>query len=481
MGRPSNVAPVIERPGWDTKRASMLAPQESLLFWRLTVTDRRVAMAHTITDVSRLDEYIAAADRENTRKSYASALRHFEIEWGGFLPATSDSIARYLAEHAATLSINTLKHRLSAISRWHVDHGFSDPTRMPVVRQVLKGIRSLHSAPEKRARPLQLDMLQQVSDWIARGSAIARSQNDRPRLLRLARDHALLLLGFWRGFRADELVNLRIEHVEVTAGEGLVCYLPRSKGDRQFEGRTFRCPALSRLCPVAAYQEWITLSGLTGGPVFRKIDRWGYVAEEGLSPNSLIPLLRDLFSEAGMANPEEFSSHSLRRGFAGWAKSSGWDLKELMEYIGWRDIKSAMRYLDTTEASLKARFEQGLPPVEVSRQAKGTAEMKADAAHEPLPPMAVVRATIALTRFSKASRGLTQAHRLIEQMCLERYSAHRLDKAGTEYELNIPCPNREALDETIYALLDDMHRIADDNQCFLEATIHEPATNSYWD
>lgn len=431
--------------------------------------------------MSRLNEYLDAADRANTRKSYASALRHFEIEWGGFLPATADSIARYLADHAATLSINTLKHRLSAIARWHADQGFSDPTRSPVVRQVLRGIRSVHSVPEKRARPLQLDLLQQVSDWIARGSAVAHSQNDQPRRLRLARDHALLLLGFWRGFRADELVNLRIEHVEVIAGEGLVCYLPRSKGDRQSEGRTFRCPALSRLCPVTAYQSWIALSGLTEGPVFRKIDRWGQVAAEGLAPNSLIPLFRDMFGGAGIANPEEFSSHSLRRGFAGWARTSGWDLKELMEYVGWKDIKSAMRYLDITDAGLKARFEQGLPSIDSASPAEGVTEVNADAAPVPLSRMVIVQVTMVLTRFSKAVRGLTQAHRLIEQVGLERYAMQRLDKAGNKYELNIPCPSREALDETIYALLDDMHRIADDNQCFLEASFHEPATNTYWD
>jgi hypothetical protein len=30
--------------------------------------------------MTRLDKYLDAADRENTRKSYASALRHFEVE-----------------------------------------------------------------------------------------------------------------------------------------------------------------------------------------------------------------------------------------------------------------------------------------------------------------------------------------------------------------------------------------------------------------
>ena len=43
------------------------------------------------------------------------------------------------------------------------------------------------------------------------------------------------------------------------------------------------------------------------------IDRWGHVAKEGLSPNSLIPILRKLFTAAGLNAAQEYSSHSLRR------------------------------------------------------------------------------------------------------------------------------------------------------------------------
>lgn len=87
--------------------------------------------------MSHLAQYINAAERENTRRSYASAVRHFEIEWKGLLPSTADAISRYLADHAATLAINTLRLRLAALSRWHTDQGFADPTKSPLVRQVV--------------------------------------------------------------------------------------------------------------------------------------------------------------------------------------------------------------------------------------------------------------------------------------------------------------------------------------------------------
>jgi integrase len=276
------------------------------------------------------------------------------------LPSTADAISRYLADQAATLAINTLRLRLAALSRWHTDQGFPDPTKSALVRQVLKGIRSVHAAPEKRARPLELAVLQQVDQWLGAAIGNAQQSGDRSALLRHTRNRSLMLLGFWRGFRSDELVNLRVENTEVTPGQGMACYLGSSKGDRQLHGRVFRCPALSRLCPVTAFNVWIDLSDLTEGPVFRKIDRWGHVGNESLHANSLIPLLRSLFSEAGVESPEEYSSHSMRRGFAGWARASGWDIKELMEYVGWKDVKSAMRYLDASDSSLQARFEQGL-------------------------------------------------------------------------------------------------------------------------
>lgn len=52
-------------------------------------------------------------------------------------------------------------------------------------------------------------------------------------------------------------------------------------------------------------------------------------------------MLRKLLVQAGIANAEEFSSHSLRRGFANWARLSGWDIRELMDYVGWGDVKIA--------------------------------------------------------------------------------------------------------------------------------------------
>lgn len=292
-------------------------------------------------------QYIDAATCDNTRRSYRAALRHFEEDWGGLLPATADSITRYLTDHADSLSINTLKQRLAALAKWHNDLGFPDPTKAPLVKTVLRGIRRLHPAVEKQAKPLQLAQLEAVDGWLLQqlmspvcGAALR---------LRYTRDRALLLLGFWRGFRSDELCRLRIEHVTIAPGEGLTLFLPISKGDRHNEGRTCRAPALRALCPVEAVADWLTLSGCTHGPLFPRVDRWGCAAGTAMNPGSINQWLRALLGKAGVPEPARYSSHSLRRGFAGWANANQWDVKTLMEYVGWRDVQSALRYIDSAD------------------------------------------------------------------------------------------------------------------------------------
>ena len=297
--------------------------------------------------MNNVDRYLQAAVRENTRRSYRAAVEHFEVTWGGFLPATAESIARYLADYAGEHSINTLKQRLAALGQWHASQGFADPTKAPLVRQMIKGIRSLHPTQPRQAAPLLLQHLQGAVAHLEREAAHAQHSQDMPGLLRARRDSALLLLGFWKGFRGDELARLRIEHIQAQAGVGLSIYLPQSKADRQALGVHHKAPALKVLCPVQAYLRWLEVAGIAYGPVFRKLDRWGNLGEHALNSNSLIGLLRRIFERSGVP-AALYTGHSLRRGFATWATASGWDLKALMSHVGWKDAKSAMRYIDAS-------------------------------------------------------------------------------------------------------------------------------------
>lgn len=416
-----------------------------------------------------LGTYLEAAKRANTQRSYGNAVRHFEVEAGRLLPATPDQVAQYLADYAESLAVSTLRQRLAALGRWHRDHGFVDPTHTALVRQTIKGIAAIHGEQAKQAAPLALLQMGQVADWLETAIAAAEKRGDAESVLRHTRDRAWLLLGFWRGFRGDELLRVEAQHLKITPGEGMLVFLPRSKGDRENKGRSFPVPALSRWCPVAAMSAWLEVSGLREGPVFRGINRWGQLRDGGLHPNSFIRLMRGLFQQAGLPTPEEFSGHSLRRGFAGWATAQGWDLKSLMHYVGWSDVNSALRYLDA-DPFARLRMEAALP-------APGTVPA--------LPAPAATRTTAVDLRLSikpqrPGARGRSTAMRMIETVLLAPFQAVRTAKDGTAFRLTFTDQD-DALDDTIATLLDELYAIADTHQCELEAQLREINGKRTWD
>lgn len=175
-----------------------------------------------------IDRYLKAARRESTQRRYRQALEHFEGAWGGLLPASTDSVARYFAEHAEQLASATLRTHLAALAQWHLRHGFVDPTKGARVRDVLRGIRAEHPQPVKRAPALQLQALEACIAGL-NGQATSADAAER---LRGCRDQALILLGFWRAFRSDDLCLLQVEHIKVQTGASLEIFLARGKTDR---------------------------------------------------------------------------------------------------------------------------------------------------------------------------------------------------------------------------------------------------------
>ncbi|MCY4044984.1 MAG: site-specific integrase [Cellvibrionales bacterium] len=199
-------------------------------------------------------------------------------------------------------------------------------------------------------------MVKQIDNSL---STLGHQLNNKE-LFQLSRNKVLLLIGFWRSLRSDEICNLTIENIRVNAKEGMEIFIPSSKTDRLNKGRQLQLPALSSLCPIDAYLDWLSVSQLTSGPVFRKIDRWGNISDAPLKPASISIILRRIFDQAGLDEAINFSSHSFRRGFATWANQNNWDLKALMEYVGWKDMKSALKYIDNSHQYAKVKMELGL-------------------------------------------------------------------------------------------------------------------------
>lgn len=418
--------------------------------------------------MDEVSRYVNAGTRDNTRKSYRAAVEHYESTWGGFLPATADSIASYLVHYAPTLALSTLKQRLAGIAAWHNEQGFPDPTKAPHVRKVLRGIAELHPFKEKQAKPLQIEQLQTIDDLIA--ARLSQADFETVNSLKLLRDRALILIGFWRAFRGDELTRIKIENVSVTPGVGMEIFISRSKTDRASQGRTYRAPALKQLCPVTAFIEWVGAAQLTNGPAFPGINQWGHIAERAIHPASVIAIIKEYCQHVELPAAIEFSSHSLRRGFATWATANRWDTKTLMEYVGWKDVQSAMRYIDTPDPFSRSRMQNTVDQRSIAIERDGQQ-----------PRQSLLEVLLVLEPYSKLSERTKRARKLIEQYCLSPWSMKKVDLEGTKYEITVEHMDGNSLDETLDELLHQMHQIASENQCMLEVSIRDPRTDKHWD
>lgn len=207
------------------------------------------------------NRYQIAATSDNTRRAYQADIRHFEA-WGGQLPATTESILRYLHAFAETLNPRTLSRHLTAIKQWHRYQDFSDPTQAPIVTKTLTGISRVHGKPKEKAPPFLPEHLVQVANYLA-------AQNT----LLACRDNALLQIGFLGAFRRSELVAIRVEHINWQPG-GIEILIPQSKTDQLNAGQYCAIPnGNEQLCAVRALKEWLEKGSINEGFIFRAIQR----------------------------------------------------------------------------------------------------------------------------------------------------------------------------------------------------------------
>jgi integrase len=150
------------------------------------------------TDLKLL-ELVAASTAQSTRHAYDSDVRHF-LAWGGTVPATSLTVARYLAAHATVLSAATLARRLVAIGRAHTLKAFPNSTKADIVRLTMRGIRRTHGVPQRRVAALTTENVFAITSLL--GNALVD-----------VRDRALLLVGFAGALRRSELVAIDYEWV----------------------------------------------------------------------------------------------------------------------------------------------------------------------------------------------------------------------------------------------------------------------------
>jgi len=279
-------------------------------------------------------EFIDAATAQSSRRAYQGDIEHF-VARGGCVPATSEKVARYLADHAASLSMATLARRLAGIRAAHVERGFPDPTKGDLIRLTLRGIRRRYGKPQRRVAPLRIEHLAAII------SALGDSTRD-------IRDRALLLVGFAGAFRRSELAGIQCGWISRTK-QGVSVALRKTKTDQESRGRSLAIPHVGGLtCPVAALEAWLRLSGLVEGALFRRVSKSGKILEESLSPSAIAAIVKRRAAQIGL-NPIYFSGHSLRAGFATSAAVAGMPMWRIKRQTGHVSDVALDRYVREVE------------------------------------------------------------------------------------------------------------------------------------
>ena len=287
--------------------------------------------------------FVAAAKAPATLKAYRNDWRDFE-SWCRehkltALPSTPETIALYIADRASTLASGTIARRLTSITKAHQASGYTDSpatTRHFVVGETLKGIRrTMGTAQHGKAPLLSTDIRRIVA---------ARREG----LLGL-RDAALVLIGFAGGFRRSELAGINICDLKFSA-DGVVVTVRKSKTDQESAGREVGLPVGTSqdTCPVRSLRHWLAASGISDGPVFRSVGRYGHVARRGLHKDSIGKLLKRAAGRAGL-KVDEIGGHSLRAGCVTQAAMNGVREFIIMRQTGHKTVATLRRYIRSGE------------------------------------------------------------------------------------------------------------------------------------
>lgn len=106
---------------------------------------------------------------------------------------------------------------------------------------------------------------------------------------------------------------------------------------------------IRKRAPVRNLQEWLEQAGITGGPLFRSINRHGKLQEKRLGDIDVARVVKKLAQRTGL-DAAEYAGHSLRAGHATSAAIAGASERSIMNQTGHRSVQMVRRYI--REASL---------------------------------------------------------------------------------------------------------------------------------
>jgi len=302
-------------------------------------------MNNLVTDIKTLQEEtlinLQSSKAENTVRAYKSDFKDFGLfcAQNGFksLPSEPKVVSLYLT-HLTTkdFKMSTLKRRLVSIAVVHKLKGHYLDAKHPIIIENIMGIKRRKGSIQKGKKPLLISSLKILIDVI--------DEYNKEDIIKL-RDRSIILMGFSGGFRRSEIVSLNYDDLDFVT-EGLKINIKRSKTDQFGEGSLKGLPYFdnTKYCPVLSLKNWIEISNINSGPLFRRFSKSSKLLENRLSDQTIALLIKKYLKLAGI-NYKDYSGHSLRSGFATAAAEAGAEERNIMAMTGHKSTEMVRRYI----------------------------------------------------------------------------------------------------------------------------------------
>ena len=284
---------------------------------------------------------LKSSKANNTVRAYKSDFNDFALfcDQNGFesLPSKPKIVSLYLT-HLSTknVKISTIKRRLVSIGVIHKLKGHYLDTKHPSIIENIMGIKRRKGSVQKAKKPLLINYLKKVINAI---------DEEKKEEIKKLRDRSIILIGFSGGFRRNEIVSLDFDDIEFLP-EGLKINLKKSKTDQFGEGFVKGLPYLNnkQFCPVLSLKQWIDVSNILSGPLFRRFSKGSKLTENRLTDQTVALLIKKYLKLAGM-DSKNYSGHSLRSGFATSAAEAGAEERNIMAMTGHKSTEMVRRYI----------------------------------------------------------------------------------------------------------------------------------------
>ncbi len=241
---------------------------------------------------------------DNTIANRRTVVRYM-VKHTGAHPATVTR--RELAAYLARPGVKPASRRVYLVTarslfRWMVDEGFrdDDPTeKMPAVK-----------VPRRRPRPFTRGQIEALLESGA-----------------YARTRAMILLGYYQGFRRSSIARVHGHDIDFEAGTIRTV----AKGQRSYVFPLH--PVVRDLALTMPRDDWWFPSTVRPGPV---------------RPGTVSDLIADARRRAGINDPS-LTAHSLRHSFGTHLIDSGTDVRVIQQLMGHESLSTTQIYTEVSD------------------------------------------------------------------------------------------------------------------------------------